>query len=600
MTRLKILPCLLLLSLLFLSAVFPQTPGVLYWEYPDFIIQEQAKYPRAAAGGGLMAVVWQEIEVIDDETWETYLSMQSSRDGYNWDRNERFAGPFTFAGSEAPISSIAVNSDGTVFVAASIGEDSVTIFQSFDGGKSFAGGPVTVATEGDIAVAPRLFTRSDGGIILYITQKYVGEADLSGATLARTPLSVYYAFSGDGRSWTTFAPLVTEPELVSNYTVLPHHAAINGTDYVVFQSLVTQGRTTSYQLYMKTSTNEGRSWSPAVLLTDFAGMGRDLATDDTEYIRFDNQRAFLAPLEEGLGISWERRRVGDIYTHVFFGFLDENLSSGLRAEQVTTGNLTHQSPECVQYNGDIYTFWFDNREGDNRVFTAARSDRGGIIEWIEPRETNKWLGYTAGVSTFPNPVLVNGMLYVFWENVGSNTTRYAFLAPDRTVPRVVPSAANFRIGERHKQDIYSFTWRVPDDSSGVEGYSYVLDRDPEGLPPLRIKAFMNVLSTQMTVQEDGNWYFHISARDRAGNWSVPETIAFYRDTTPPPPVTIEVPELDEMGYTLSNTNTFTWKPPDDPYIRGYSYNLEYLGSAKREIDPETINLSGPPHKLLVT
>ena len=127
----KFIACLLLLSLFALSAVFPQASDVLYWEYPELIIQQkQAKYPRAAAGGGLMAVVWQEIEVLDDETWETYLSIQYSRDGYNWDRNERFAGPFTFAGNEAPISSITVDSNGTVFVAASIGADSVTIFQS--------------------------------------------------------------------------------------------------------------------------------------------------------------------------------------------------------------------------------------------------------------------------------------------------------------------------------------------------------------------------------------------------------------------------------------------------------------------------------------
>ena len=568
-----------------LSLFAQKYKGSYFWEYPKILEDENVSFPLAASNNECAAIVYQEISIPDSETWETSFSLLFTDDGQNWKENRNFAGPFSYAGTEAPVTSIAVRNDNEIYVVVSKGDNTLVIFKSTDKGESFAE-PVEIFTKGSIAVAPRLFVRSDGGLILYITQKYVQDSDSTEdqLILGRAPLSVYYALSDDGRNWTDFSPLVTENELIDNYNVLPNHSVLNGNDYVVFQSLITKERTTSYQLYLKRSTNGGRTWSRIQPITDAIGI--------------DNQRPVLRALNNSLGLVWERKRLGELYSQIYFMELDSAGSVLKIPEPVTDAPRSHQSPRCFYFSGSIFTVWFDNRGGDNAIFLAERTDLG----WEEPDHTNKWLEYIKGISTFAEPVFLNNSIHLFWINSRNENSgqRIVMLSPDQSVPDPVLQAGNFRPGERHKQDIFSFSWNLPDDSSGIDGFSYSLDQNPDGLPPLRIKAFSNIRNTEVTIEEDGTWYFHLGAVDNAGNWSDAVTLSFYRDTTPPEPVLIEPPSFDDEGYTASNTNTFSWKEPEEEYISGYTYVMSYLGPPDTEIDEETAELRTPPNRMLTS
>ncbi|MDR1363702.1 MAG: SpoIIE family protein phosphatase, partial [Spirochaetaceae bacterium] len=68
----------------------------------------------------------------------------------------------------------------------------------------------------------------------------------------------------------------------------------------------------------------------------------------------------------------------------------------------------------------------------------------------------------------------------------------------------------------------------------------------------------------------------IIAQDNAGNWSPPVSIAFIRDTTPPPAAGIIPPALDENGCLPSNTFTIHWTEPPASDMAGYAWRLDYI------------------------
>lgn len=61
-----------------------------------------------------------------------------------------------------------------------------------------------------------------------------------------------------------------------------------------------------------------------------------------------------------------------------------------------------------------------------------------------------------------------------------------------------------------------FTWIVPTNISGIAGYSYVLDESPLTVPYTFVESIEN--SKYYTDVADGTLYFHVRAKDNAGNW----------------------------------------------------------------------------------
>jgi hypothetical protein len=65
----------------------------------------------------------------------------------------------------------------------------------------------------------------------------------------------------------------------------------------------------------------------------------------------------------------------------------------------------------------------------------------------------------------------------------------------------------------------TFEWTTPSDTSGIVGYSYILDKSPSTTPGETISGTGN--SASYTDLADGTWYFHVRAKDNAGNWGSP-------------------------------------------------------------------------------
>ena len=92
-----------------------------------------------------------------------------------------------------------------------------------------------------------------GNILLFVTQEQGNS------------LFIFYSVSRNGRTWSSFEPLVAAGQLPINF--LPTHTSLNGREYTVFQAWPSgSGSERNYQLYLVSSTDGGYTWGDAIRL----------------------------------------------------------------------------------------------------------------------------------------------------------------------------------------------------------------------------------------------------------------------------------------------------------------------------------------------
>jgi hypothetical protein len=563
----------LLLALAGASQAYAQS---LSWEDPRELLAENARFPKAVSGRDFMAVVWQEFVRRPLGKSEIYLSLLTSSDGVSWQRNERFAGPFAYQGRDVPIYSLAVDQNNRILAAVTADEDTTLILASGDGGAAFD--TLSEIKSRATSLAPTISVSSDGRMLLFVT-------DESGDFL-----SLYYSTSEDGLSWAPFQTLVPPQEgLIFNF--LPSHSAGADRDYLVFQGLRSEDlQSKSYQLYLKTSLNGGRTWESSRRLSFLDAEEQALGLQETE---ISNQRPLLKAWYNELGLVWERQR-GARPSQIYYAKL--NTEGGFKEppEPVSAGGSEAFSPRLLRRDDGYYVIWFDRSEGNERVFLASR-------------ENERWASYdlsgrsmAAGNSMFPHAVFLGKDLYIFWEYRLEKESKLIILQPDQSVETPALRAVNFDPGKASSREEVRISWIEPRDSSGIDGYDFSWsqsrfdpmehDRDPQ-----RVKLLSGSNSQDLLADSEGTWYFRLAVRDKAGNWSEPALLSYRRDLTPPPPPEYLPLEVDPEGYLTANSFTLSWRPGAGEEPAGYSYTLQYLGPEEAPYeDVPPVALPGRP------
>jgi hypothetical protein len=548
------------LALVLWGGLFFSPPGLyalsdFYWEDPAVFSPGAGRFPVAASNGALSMVAWQEARDVSDPDSAgdglITLSLAIKAPGGTWRFRSAVGGPYVYGGAEPAILSAAMDPNGRILLAAAVSSTETELLISDDQGETFRKIRLTFGFE--TSLAPRIFSRPGGGYYLFISRGTGKSLDL------------YYARSADGFSWSSFAPLVRDGSL--SFTFLPALASINGTDYVVFQSLVGVDNP-AFQLFITASSNGGLTWTPPRRITQFQSPSPDIAASPD---RYDNQRPFLLAQKNRLYLVWERRYAAGP-SRIYGAFVRENGNLEGMAERINTGEGHGNNPIAFLYEGEITVVWFDNRQGNNQVFLAQKSGSA----W----QNQELSGSSGRDAIFARPVVDGDGLSLFWQGTFRGTDRIYALFFDRTVTPPRLKAENFTPGEPARGSRVRISWNIPPDPSGIQGFSSVWSQSPETEPPKQIRIPADsVLSAEENADADGTWYFALIARDYAGNWSPPVRLEYLRDTTPPPAVDIIAPPADDQGCLVSNTFSLRWTAPSMPDIAGYTWKLEYLGPA---------------------
>jgi hypothetical protein len=522
-----------------------------YWERPGYFspdgVSSTGSFPVTAFNDSIAVLAWQEkAAAAGSDDSRTVISLAVKRSGGSWRVHRSVGGPYAYSGVEPALLSAAVDAQDRIVLAAAVSLVDTEILVSGDGGETFARALLRGSAEGSLA--PRIFSGEGGGYLLFASRG------------REQTLSIYCARSDEGLSWTGFESFVEDPSLQLNF--LPTHAGFKGVDYVVFQSFVGGvDASPTFQLYLKTSSDGGKTWTAPRRITRF----RDPVAPADDPDRFDNQRPHLSVQGNRLFLVWERR-YGSNNPQIYGATLSE-AGEAVMVERINSESAYCNNPIAFFFRGETTTLWFDSRQGENHIFLAQR--------W-EGSWENYDLSGASGEAFFARPVVDGRDLLVFWQSRDRDVDRICLLTPDATAAAPLLVAENFVPSRRSPADRVRVSWDIPDDPSGILGFSYRWGRSPGELPPGRLLAYIETTGREEIADEDGAWYFSVMAQDFAGNWSAPAVIEYIRDTTAPPAAAIVPPPLDDGGFLLSNTFSVRWDPPPAPDVAGYVWVLDYL------------------------
>jgi hypothetical protein len=554
--------------------LFSAAAQELYWEQAEAFTSRAGNFPVNAYSNDFSVIAWQEITPNRDASVTSggfiniYLAVKET--GKDWEQRGSVGGPYVYSGTEPSILSMVIDNKGKILIAAASGNAQAEILISENRGRSFSKNTVNLGFEN--SVAPRLFVRADGGYLLFATR---GQAQ---------SVSILYSRSDNGVNWTPFGFFTPENALSLNF--LPAHASLDRKDIVFFQSLAIGADSSStYQLYYKTSEDGCRTWTDSRRFTTF---NDPVVQNQTNADNFDNQRPHLTRYADNLLLVWERRqasRTPQIYSAV----INSNLNITGRVERINSSEAYCNNPIGFIYNNIPNVVWFDNRSGNNRIILAQRGD----FDW-----KNHLISGVSAEASFARPVVTKDGVFIFWQTTVRDSGRIYMLAPDHSVASPTVTAVNFTPSRVSRSERARVAWNIPSDTSGVLGFSWSWSQDPNAAPPEQVMIYnignASNLNLENNAASDGTWYFSVRAHDYAGNWSEPAKIAYNRKNTPPPNVKIIDPQLDENGFLLSNDFSMLWEPSSDPFIAGYTWNLQYLGA-----NPSTA-ISPPPSGIMGT
>ena len=129
-----------------------------------------------------------------------------------------------------------------------------------------------------------------------------------------------------------------------------------------------------------------------------------------------------------------------------------------------------------------------------------------------------------------------------------------------------------------KDNNVSFSWNYSDSGSGIYGYSFLINELNESYPdtiPEGIQGSLDELNSYTFFDmASGEYYFHIMARDNAGNWGgLSNSDVFRIDTASP-----SIPRMDNAVITPENgIITFYWTASNDIHSGISHYFLQVAG-----------------------
>ncbi|MBR7063682.1 MAG: hypothetical protein IKI31_00785, partial [Treponema sp.] len=543
----KILKVVISLFLFFLPVKFYSEN--FYWEESKNISEGYACFPRTVTNGNANYVIWQEV---DKKNENIFLSCRYFEKG-EWKTNARFAGPFPYSGDIPDIYTASVSLKGIVSAAILANANEIHIFSSKDNAHSFS--KVALESKSVVLVAPRIYSNCQNGFTLF-TSFAKGEN-----------FHVNVSYSQDAISWSGFAEFGPTKSMRNSF--MPVLFPLANKDYVVFQSQTLYEERLSYQLYLSTSLNHS-NWSTPILLT---GGDSFSLQENRDAFLYNNQRPTLCSFEEKLFMAWERSRLNSTNSDIWVLQVDQGGTTLTKAEKIGDGGSA-SSANIFSHNGKLSLTWFDTKRG---VSTVRFAQKTGLI-WNEIQ-----LSHGNVEAVFPFPIVQNFsneknvLSFVWQESKDEKSSGIFFLTPDTSVlpPTVTP--LTFAKGKRTKQKSAIFSVSLPNDSSGVSGYSWSFSKDRNVEPEHIVKNLPQDKTISVTAETDGEHYLKVCALDYAGNWSESAEEIFYLDLTSPTSPILDDYEKDDYGFVKTNTMSFAWRQNEsDTDVVGYSYNLQYI------------------------
>lgn len=550
-----------------------------FWDYARAVSSSNSYFPSSVHNDrtGDSFVFYQEV---DSSRKEISISMIKN-DG----KPKKVLGPFKYYRNDVPtIYSAAISNSGklavSVIKSTSASNGLIQIYYISESGEVL--GKYEFDKEQKLITSARIFASVSGGFTLFAsTGSGISDA-------RRSTFSLQYAESTVENQWGALKNFAPSASKKNPYT--PFMAQIKGRDVVAFEcqeDLGDQQGLNYSQIY--SSVKNGDVWAEALLLTD----KNTVLEKGSNYKFFKNYRPFIFSDGNQTKIAWERTAPDTSKANIYVADLNDN---GTVNEGASIVNLVENTavdarrPELFKFNGKIYCLWFDDvkQMNVNNVQMAYLGSKGWVLlKSLGERQSKTVSSAFCCHSVFRRKG--SEILTLFWQqDMGGHESRIYFLDRDNSVAKPDFKAKNFTIKKHSDQRSPSVDFVFPDDASGIVGYqcawtsekTHSFSDSDKILSPSKNSLTGSVPNIK---NRDQIWYFHVRAKDGAGNWSPVSSLRFYYDVTPPRPMKNVRFAKDAYGFSSSNFVRFDWNHDSaDDDIAGYSWEFVQAGSLDKK------------------
>ena len=161
-------------------------------------------------------------------------------------------------------------------------------------------------------------------------------------------------------------------------------------------------------------------------------------------------------------------------------------------------------------------------------------------------------------------------------NVGTLAAHYAIRIDTKAVAPVLSSPTHPQQEQWYSNNKLEVVITPPHDLSGIEGYYYVINTEPQTMPDPNSSPFTDKTKIVFSDLKDGVWYVHVRAKDKAENLS-PQAGHFkvLVDTQASPPQVTSPTHAEPVRWYNDRRVVLNWEDPfEHSGIEGYYYNID--------------------------
>ena len=264
---------------------------------------------------------------------------------------------------------------------------------------------------------------------------------------------LFYKTSTDnGTSWTTDAQLTSNPSLDWNPSIMQHQ---NGTIWVVWES----DREGPGDIYYKTSHDYGSTWSPEKRLT----------TDPS----WDLDPDIIQAYNGTIWVVWTSYRTGNY--EIFYKASTDNGASWSPETQLTENKGFNEAPSIIQARDcSLWIAWQSDRKGNQYdVYYTTSTDYGST--WSTDTQL------TTDNADDMSPTIMNsheGRMWVAWASARIDDQFDLFYKTSDIIPITIPGDIDDD-GDVDSDDLYLFA-EAYGSSVGEPAYNPDADIDGDG------------------------------------------------------------------------------------------------------------------------
>lgn len=380
----------------------------------------------------------------------------------------------------------------------------------------------------------------------------------------KSVFNLYHAMSEDG---TAFEKPEQVAELASSMkgAFFPSIVYDGKNVYAAWQARGIQNDKLSDDIYFSSSSNYGSSWSDPERIT--SGPSSNAAP-----CLVMSKGRLVCAYENNERKNWEIR---------FLMSLDRGETWDQAPLTVSGTNANCYAPSATVTDSDeVAFFWFDNREGVNRIFTR----RYGLND----NRFSKELPLSEGAvgARFPLSFLSSKRIVALWEQGGRMRGKFS---DSSAMPPKLYSATH-PDGAWTKNSEAVIEWQTPYDESGVAGYASLLSREPDTNPTVQ-NLNANTRMERIRSIGDGVTWYHIRTIDGAGNYSRTVHYPLRVSRTPLSMPIVESPTHPEGKSVQSNAPVLSWQITDIERVKGFYYSLTKNVPSRPSVFTESMTAS---------